>query len=78
MNYVHLKGGETSEGSIKDSLIRKNYMGKMYFPDEVPNKKTSRAEQHKSYKRELTKVILIWVGVIVLVIIDIILFTQLL
>lgn len=53
-------------------------MGKMYFPDDAPNKKPSRAEQHKAYKRELTKVILIWVGVIVLVIIDIILFTQLL
>lgn len=53
-------------------------MGKMYFPDEVPNTKPSHAEQHKAYKRELTKVILIWVGVIVLVIIDIILFTQLL
>lgn len=51
-------------------------MGKMYFSDEVPSKKTSRAEQQKAYKRELTKVILIWVGVIVLVIIDIILFTQ--
>lgn len=51
MNYVHLKGGETSEGSIKDSLIRKNYMGKMYFPDEVPSKKASRVEQQKAYKR---------------------------
>ena len=51
-------------------------MGKMYFPDEVPNKKTSHAEQQKAYKRELTKVILIWVGVIVLIIIDIILFTK--
>lgn len=78
MNYVHLKDGKTSEGSLKDILIRKNPMGKMYFPDEVPNKKTSRAEQHKAYKRELTKVILIWVGVIVLVIIDIILLTKLL
>lgn len=51
-------------------------MGRMYFPDEVPNKKASHAEQHKAYKRELTKVILIWVGVIVLIVIDIILFTQ--
>lgn len=53
-------------------------MGKMYFPDEVQNKRASRAEEHKAYKRELTKVILIWVGVFVLVIIEIILFTQLL
>lgn len=51
-------------------------MGKIYFPDEVPSKKASRVEQQKAYKRELTKIILIWVGVIVLVIIDIILFTQ--
>lgn len=51
-------------------------MGKMYFPDEVPKKKTSHAEQHKAYKRELAKVILIWVGVIMLIIIDIILFTK--
>ena len=51
-------------------------MGKMYFPDEVPNRKTAHSEQHKAYKRELTKVILIWVVVIVLIIIDIILFTQ--
>lgn len=78
MNYVHLKDGETSEGSLKDIWIRKKLMGKMYFPDETPNMKLSRAEQHKAYKRELTMVILIWVGAIVLIIIDIILLTKLL
>lgn len=59
-------------------LLNICFMGKMYFPDEVQNKRASHAEEHKAYKRELTMVILIWVGAIVLIIIDIILLTKLL
>ena len=64
----------------------------MYFPDKVPGQNISHSEQLKELKRsctelerevdkakkELRTVILIWIGVVALIIIDIIIFTQLL
>lgn len=44
-------------------------MGKMYFPDEVPNKKTNHAEQDKAYNREWTKLLLKNVGVRIIIVI---------
>lgn len=65
-------------------------MGKMYFPDEVPSYRNSHTDQLRGLERkrlerernkvdkELKKVILIWTGVIVLIIVEIILHVQLL
>ena len=38
-------------------------MGRMCFPDEVPNKKTNHAEHDKAYNREWGKVFLKHIGV---------------
>lgn len=44
-------------------------MGKMYFPDEVPNKKTSLAKQDEAYNSEWTKVFLRNIGVRLIIVI---------
>ena len=42
-------------------------MGKMYFPDEVPNKKTNHTEHDKAYNREWRKVFLKNIGVRIII-----------
>lgn len=44
-------------------------MGKMYFPDEVPDKKTALAKQDEAYNSEWTKVFLRTIGVRLIIVI---------